>query len=323
MRTFAGVLLVVLASVAGSPTYGQSTAPGAAPTYPTKPIRIFTATAGGSSDFISRLIAQGISGPLGQPVVVENRGGILAAEPVSKSAPDGYSLLINAGTWYVATLLEKLTYDPIRDFAPITITNTTPNILVVHPSLPVKSAKELVALARTQPGALNYGSGGIGGGGHLSGELLKSLARINIVHIAYKGSGRSVPALVAGEVQLTFSDFEPLAPHVKSGRLRALAVTSALPSALFPDLPTLASSVPGYVSIANTGVFASAKTPAAIINRLNQEIVRFLRTPEAKERILKTGAEVVGSTPDELAAWVNTDLAQWGKVIKDSGIKAN
>jgi tripartite-type tricarboxylate transporter receptor subunit TctC len=300
-----------------------ATAAAHAQTYPSKPIRIFTATVGGSSDFISRLIAQGISGPLGQPVIVENRGGVLAAEPVSKAPPDGYSLLLNAGTWYIATLMQKLSYDPERDFAPIAITNTTPNVLVVHPSLPVKSAKELIALAKARPGDLNYGHGGIGGGGHLSGELFKLLANVKIVDVAYKGSGRSVPALVAGEVQLTFSDYEPLAPHVTSGRLKALAVTSAQPSALFPNLPTLASSLPGFVSIANTGVFATAKTPAAVINRLNQEIVRFLRTPEARERVLKTGSEVVGSSPEELAAWVKTDMAQWGKVIKTAGIKVD
>ncbi len=303
--------------------YAQPTSTGPGQTYPSKPIRIYTATVGGSSDFISRLVAQGISGPLGQPVIVENRGGILAAEPVSKAAPDGYSLLLNAGTWYIATLLQKQTYDPVRDFSPIAITNTTPNVLVVDPSLPVKSAKELIALAKARPGELNYGHGGIGGAGHLSGELFKLLAKLDIVSVPYKGSGRSVPALVAGEVQLTFSDFEPLAPHVQSGRLRALAVTSAQPSALFPNLPTLASTVPGYVAIANSGIFAPAKTPPAVITRLNQEIARFLKTPEARDRILKTGSEAVGSSPEELAAWVKTDMAQWGRVIKEANIKAD
>jgi tripartite-type tricarboxylate transporter receptor subunit TctC len=302
-------------ALVGGPAHGQA--------YPSKPIRIVTATAGGGSDFMSRLLGQGITGSLAQPVIVENRGGILAAETVAKAAPDGYTLLLNAGTWYIATLLQKQSYDPVRDFVPIAITNTTPNVLVVHPSLPVKNAKELIALAKARPGDLNYGHGGIGGAGHLSGEFLKMLAKVDIVSVPYKGSGRSVPALVAGEVQLTFSDFEPLAPHVQSGRLRAIAVTSAQPSALFPSLPTLASTVPGYVSIANTGTFAPAKTLPAVITRLNQEIVRYLKSPEARDRILKTGSEAVGSSPDELAAWMKADMGQWGKVIKEANIKAD
>ncbi len=289
--------------------------------YPNRTIRIYTSNVGGSGDFLSRLIAQGISGPLGQPVVVENRGGIFAAEPVSKAAPDGYSLLVNSGTWYLATLLTKLPYDPLKDFAPVTITSSTPNILVVHPSLPVKSVKELIALAKARPGQLNYGAAGVGGTGHLSAEMFNSMAGVNIVNILYKGSGRSVAALVGGEIQLVFSDYVPLEPHVKSGRLRALAVTSERPSELFPGMPTVAAVVPGYIALSNAGVVAPAKTPTAIINRLNQEIVRVLRTPENRERIFRTGSEVVGSTPEELFAWMKTDMARMGKVIKDAGIK--
>ena len=291
--------------------------------YPLKPIRIYTSNIGGSSDFLARLIAQGIAPSLGQSVVVENRGGIFAAEPVAKAPPDGYSLLLNAGTWYVATLLSKLPYDPLKDFSAITITSSTPNLLVVHPSLPVKSVKELVALAKAKPGELNYGAAGVGGAGHLSAELFKSMAGVNIVNIQYKGSGRSVPALVAGEIQLLFSDYVPLEAHIKSGRLKALAVTSAQPSELFPGMPTVAAVVPGYVAISNTGLFAPAKTPAVIISKLNQEIVRVLKSPESKERILRTGSEVVASTPEELAAWMKGDMARLNKIITDAGIKIN
>ena len=313
---FVGRFYLLALMVLGAGTlYGQD--------YPSKPIRIYTSNVGGSNDFLSRQIAQGISGHLGQPMLVENRGGIIAATAVAKAPPDGYTLLINSGTWYIASFLTKLSYDPLRDFTPITITTSTPNLLVVHPSLPVKSVKELVALAKARPGELNYGAGGVGGAGHLSAELFKSMAGVNIVNVQYKGSGRSVPALVAGEIQLLFSDYTPLEAHVKSGRLKALAVTSAQPSELFPGLPTLAAAVPGYISVAKSGAFAPANTPPAIINRLNQEIVRFLKTPEMKGRILKTGSEVVASSPDELAAWMKADMAQWGKVIKDAGIKTD
>ncbi len=310
---FAGSVSILMTVWSGGMLYGQD--------YPSKPIRIYTSNIGGSNDMLSRMIAQGITGSMGQPVIVENRGGIIAAVSVAKTPPDGYNLLINAGTWYVASFLTKLSYDPVKDFAPVTILTTTPNLLVVHPSLPVKTVKELVALARANPGQLNYGAGGVGGAGHLSAELFKSLAKVNIVNVQYKGSGRSVAALVAGEIQVIFSDYTPLEPHILSGKLKALAVTSDKPSVLFPKLPTVAAAVPGYVSVASSGAFVPANTPRPIINRLNQEIVRFLRQPDTKEKVMKTGSEVVGSSPEDLAAWMNADMARWGKVIKDAGIK--
>ena len=292
--------------------------------YPNKPIRIFTSPVGGGSDFISRLIAQAISGPLRQPVIVDNRGGPIAAEIVSKAPPDGYSLLLNAGTWYISSLLRDTPYDPVRDFSSITITSSTSNVLVVHPSLPVKSVKELIALAKARPGELNNGSSGVGGPtSHLAGELFKSMAGVKIVHVPYKGSAASVTALLGGEVQLLFTDANPVQPHLKTGRLRALAITAAQPSVLFPGLPTIAAALPGYEAISLTGVFAPAKTPAAIINRLNQEIVRVLRTAEAKEQFFKTGSDVVGSSPEELAGWIKADMARWDKVIKDAGIRTD
>ena len=292
--------------------------------FPGKPVRIVTASAGSNSDFLARLIAQGVSGPLGQPVVVDNRGsGFLAADAVSKAPPDGYTLLLNTSAWYTVTLFEKQTYDPEKDFAPITITSSTPNLLAVHPSLPAKSVRELITLAKARPGELNYGNAGIGGGGQFAAEQLKSMAGVRITSVPYKGSARAVTALVGGEVQLVFSDFPPLEPHVKSGRLRALAVTSAQPSELFPGMPTMAETLPDFVVIANIGVLAPARTPAAIINRLNMEIVRLLKTPEAKERIFRSGSEVVGSSPDELAAWIKSDMMRWVKVIKEAGLKTH
>ena len=291
--------------------------------YPAKPIRIVTSAAGGGSDFTARQVAQGISGPLGQPVIVDNRaGGIIAAEVVSKSPPDGYTLTMQGALWIVP-LLSKAPYE-VSDFAPIVQTERIVNIVAVHPSVPVKSVKDLIALAKARPGELNYASVSIGGSTHLAVELFKSMAGANIVHVPYKGAAAAVPALMSGEVQLMIFDAGVLAPHVKSGKMRALAVTSAQPSALFPALPTVAASgLPGYESGAMAGLFAPAKTPKAVIDRLNLEIVRVLNRPDVKERFVAAGLEIVGSTPEEFAAAIRADTARLSKVIKDAGIKVN
>jgi len=291
--------------------------------YPHKPIRIITNAAGGGSDFIARLIAQGISGPLGQPVIVDNRsGGLIQSEIVSRAPPDGYTLLVAGGSILILPLLQKTPYDPMKDFSPITLATKEPAVLAVYPSVAAKSVKELIALAKGKPGELNYGSGGTGATNHLAAELFRAMAGVNIVHIAYKGSAPLLSALIGGEVQLAFPSAPSVAPHVKSGRLRALAVTSAEPSALAPGLPTVAASgVPGYESASLTLLFAPAKTPDAIINRLNQEMVRFLKTPEAKAQLLISGAETVGSSPQQLADTMKAEMDRMGKVIKDAGIK--
>jgi tripartite-type tricarboxylate transporter receptor subunit TctC len=305
------VLCVGVAGVAG------------AQDYPAKPIRIVTSAAGGGSDFTARQIAQGISGSLAQPVVVDNRaGGIIAAEVVAKSPPDGYTLTVQGALWIVP-LLAKAPYE-VGDFAPVIQTERIVNIVAVHPSVPAKSVRELVLLAKARPGELNYASVSIGGSTHLAVELFKSMADANIVHVPYKGAATAVPALISGEVQLMIFDAGVLAPHVKSGKLRALAVTSAQPSALFPELPTVASSgLPGYESGAMAGLFAPVKTPRAIIDRLNQEIVRALSRPDVKERFQGQGLEVVAGTPDEFAAAIRADTARLSKVIKEAGIKVN
>ena len=293
--------------------------------YPNKPIRIITNQAGGGSDFIARLIGQGISGPLGQPVIIDNRaGGLIQSEIVSKAPPDGYTLLVAGGSILILPLMQKTPYDPVKDFSPITLATKEPAVLAVSPAVPVKSVKELIALAKARPGELNYGSGGTGATNHLAAELLKTMAGINIVHVAYKGSAPLLGALIAGEVQLAFPSAPSAAPHVKSGRLRALAVTTAEPSALAPGLPTVAASgVPGYESASLTLLFAPAKTPEAIIGRLNQEIVRLLKSREAKEQLFASGVESVGSSPHQLAATMKTEMDRMGKVIKEAGIKGN
>jgi len=290
--------------------------------YPSKPIRLGASAPGGGTDFTARLVAQGIAGPLGQQVIVENRGSpILSGEYVAKAAPDGYTLLVAGSATWIRPLFVKLPWDPVRDFLPITMVERSPNVVAVHPSMPVKSIKELIALAKARPGELNFGSVASGGPDHLAAELLKSMTGIKISHVPYKGIAPALQALLSGEVQLTFGSIASVMPHVKSGRLRALAVTSAEPSALLPGLPPVAATVPGFEVVPVTGMWAPAKTPAAIINRLNQEIVRFLRTPEAKEKFLSAGIEPVGNSPEEFTAIIKSEMAIMSKVIKDAGIK--
>ena len=292
-------------------------------TYPTKPVRILTSAPGGTSDFTSRIVAQGLTASLGQPVIVDNRaGGVAIAEPVSKATPDGYTLLIDGATMWVPPLMQKMPYDPVSDFAPISLIVSLPNVLVVHPSLPVKSVKELISLAKAKPGALSYGSTPPGGSVHLSTELFNIMAGIKTVRISYKGAGPAVVALIGGEVQLMFSSAISVLPHMKSGRLRALGVASLKPSALLPGVPPVAASLPGYEAVAFFGIFAPAKTPDALIKRLNQEIVQIVNRPDVKEKFSNAGGEAVGSSPEELAAAVRTDMAKWGKVIKDGNIRA-
>jgi tripartite-type tricarboxylate transporter receptor subunit TctC len=241
---------------------------------------------------------------------------------VSKAPPDGYTLLIDAASFWIGPLLQETPYDPVKDFAPVTLTDSAPNVLVVNPSLPVKSVKELIALAKARPGELNYGSSSTGSTPHLAAELFNMMAGVKIVRVPFKGSGPAVISLLGGQVQLMFATAGSVAPHVKSGRLRALAVASLQPSALAPGLPTIAASgVPGYEAVAFEGMFAPAKTPVAIIDRLNQEIVRVLNRAEVKERFFNAGVETVGSTPEEFAAAIKSNVAKWGKLIKDAGIR--
>ena len=291
--------------------------------YPSKTIRIVTAGVGGGNDFVSRLVAQAIAGPLGQSVVVDNRPGVstIPGQVVSQSPPDGYTILVyGPGTWLSQFLRKDVPYDVERDFAPVSILDRGPLLVVVHPSVPVKSTKELIALAKAMPGQLNYSTGGTGSTSHLAPEQFKFLTGVNMVRIPYKSGSQEIIDLVAGEVQLTFSTGRA-APYAQSGRLRALAHTSDQPSTLYPGIPRVADVVPGYRAVSFTAMFVPAKTPEAIIRRLNQEVVRFLRTPEAKERLTNEGTEPVGSTPEELTTAVRAEVGRWGKVIKAAGIQ--
>jgi len=301
---------------------------GAAPgqNYPTKPIRLVTAESGGGNDLTARLIVQGLGGSLGQPMIVDNRGGaggIIAADIVAKAQPDGYTLLLYANNiWIIPLLNSSAPFDVVRDFAPITWAAKSPNILVVNPALPVKSVSELIAYAKARPGELNYGSGGTGSSTHLSVELLKSMTGINVVRVPFKGNGPAVNALFAGEVHMMIATAGSVAPHLKSNRLRALAVTSPQPSPLAPGLPAMAASgLPGYESMQIYGVFAPSKVPAPIVKRLNEEMVRVLGRADIKEKFLASGVEPVGGSPQQLASTVKSEIVRIGKVIKDAGIR--
>ncbi len=294
------------------------------PQYPNKPIRIITAEYGGGVDFASRLVAQALAPALGQPVVVNNRSGgsSISGELLTKSTPDGHTLLVASGTLWIGPYLQKTSYDMMRDFAPITLISRAPNLLVVHPSVPVKSVKDLIALARTKPGELNYASASIGSSPHLAPELFKAMADINIVRVPYKGSAQGLMDVLAGQVQLMFPVSAGAAPHVTSGKLRALAITTSQPSPLFADLPTVAASgVPGYESGTINAMFAPFRTPAVIVSRLNRQVVQILRRADVRDRFLGIGVEPAGTSPDELMATVKSEMARLGKVIRDAGIK--
>ena len=280
---------------------------------------------GGGGDFGSRLIAQGLTASLGQPVVVENRGGsaVVPAQIVAQAPPDGYTLLSYASTIWLLPYLQSVPYDPVKDFSPITLAVSSPNILVVHPSLAVRSVKELIALAKARPGALSYASTAAGGPPHLAAELFKSMAGVDIVRVPYKGAGLALTELMAGQVQLYFLIPTAAMPHVKSGKLRALAVTSARPSALAPGLPTMAATLPGYEMVTNLGIFAPAKTPETIIMKLNQEIVRVLNQPDVKEKFFNAGTDTVASSPEAFAAAMKVEMAAIAKLIKTAGIRGD
>jgi len=289
--------------------------------YPTKPIRLLTADVGGNQDLLARLVAQGIAIPLGKPVVVENRPAAIYGEIAAKASPDGYSMVLGGTDLMFAHLTRSTTWDPVRDFAPVSSIDRKLYVLVVDPSLPVQSVKQLIDLAKTKPGYLNYASGPTGGGTQIAAELFKSMAGINIEGVSYKGGGPALNAVAGGEVQLTFTSADPK-PFMKSGKLRVLAVTSAEPSILYPGIPTVAATgLPGYELTAIDAVWMPAGTPGAIISRINHEIVRVLNSADMQARFLASGAEAAPSSPSELAIRVKEDIAKVGKLIREAGIK--
>ncbi len=305
-------LFAIAASLAAAPVFAQN--------FPNKVIRIVTASPGSTNDWGARLIAQEMTKSMGQQVIVENRGG-LSVEYTAKSPADGYTLMFYGNTvWLLPFLRENVGYDPLRDLAPVTLAIISPIIVVVHPSVPVRSIKELIAFAKARPGQLNYASGTIGASPHLATELFKAMTRTDLVRIPYKGTGPSVIALVGGEAHLMFTALGSVATHLKTSRLRALAVATSKPSALAPELPTVASTVPGYEALSIIGMFAPAKTPTAIVNQLQQEIARGINRPEVKELFTNAGVEVIASTPDEFTNVIKSEMSRLGKVIKDAGI---
>ena len=293
--------------------------------FPYKPVRLVAGSIGGGSDFAARLVATGLANALGQSVVTDNRGGdIIPGEIVARTAPDGHTLLLTGSSfWLVPFLYSNVPWDPVKDFTPVTLVGGSPNILVVHPAVAANSVRELIALAKTKVGALSYSTSGAGGSSNLAAELFNSMAGVKIQRVGYKGSGPAVVGLLAGEVQLTFATTSAAAPHLKSGKLRALAVTSLQPSPLVPNVPTVASSgLPGYESGTSYSIFATAKTPAIVVKRLNQEIAREVHRPEVTDKFFNVGVKAVGSSVEELVATMNSEMSRLGKVIKDVGIRA-
>ncbi len=283
--------------------------------YPTKVIRILTATPGSNHDWGARITAQELTPRIGQRVIVENRGSI-AVEIVAKDTPpDGYTLLFYGAYVWLQPLLSKVSWNPTDDLIPITLAISSPNVLVIHPSLPVKSTRELIALAKAQPGALNYSAGGGGSTPHIAAELFNYMAKTRIVRINYKGSGPSMMGLFVGEVQLMFGALGPMMPHVKNSKVKALAITTPKRSPLAPALPPVSDALPGYASEAAIGFFAPKKTPAPIIKLLNHEIVQALKATDPK-MIFNAGIEIVGNTPEAFAAFIKADTAKMGEVIK-------
>ena len=324
-RIFATLIPVLLAA------YGAATPTGSiAQPYPSRSVRfIVPFPAGGGADIVARAIAQKLAESLGQQVVVDNRTGaaaIIGTEMAAKSSPDGYTIIlgqtgpnsINPG------LYDRLPYDALKDFAPITLTTIYPYVLVVHPSIPARTVKELIALAKARPNQLTFASAGNGGANHLAAELLKSMAGISMVHVPYKGSAPALIDVMGGHVSMMFDPTITAIPHVKLGRLRALGVSSLKRSAVAPELPTISETgLPGYEALGWHGVLAPAATPREIITRLNAEIVKVLQASDMRTRFAEQGAEPVGNTPEQFLEFLKADLAKWAAVIKAAGVRAS
>ena len=308
-------------------TLAMGTALAMAQSYPNKPIRFLVGfVAGGTNDIVARALAQKLTETLGQSVVVENRGGAntaIATEAAARAAPDGYTILLNAPGHATNPALMKLAFDPINDFAFISLVAEAQNIVVMHPSFPPRSVQELIALSKKRPGQINVASSGTGTTVHLSAELFQHMTGTRWVHIPYKGGGPAVIELMAGQTQIMFANMPTAIQYVRDGRLRALAVTGARRAPAAPTLPTVAESgVPGYEVTAWYGVSAPAKTPRAIVDRLHAEIVRAVNSPDLRERLTTQGADPIHLTPEQYTVFIQNEIAKWAKVIKAAGIKA-
>ncbi|HZN85356.1 MAG TPA: tripartite tricarboxylate transporter substrate binding protein [Burkholderiales bacterium] len=295
--------------------------------YPNRPVKLIVPfPPAGATDIVGRIVAQKLGEQLGQSVVVENRpgaGGSIGSDLVAKSSPDGYTLLIaTSSTHSIGPVLQKLPYDPLKDFAPITHVANVPNVLVVSPKLPVGSVAELIALAKSKPGQLNFASSGVGTIVHLNAELFKMLAGVDLVHVPYKGTALSIPDVANGSIAMLFDSLASVQPHIKAGRVRPLAVNAQKRSALMPEVPTLAEAgMPAFDRYTWFGMFAPAGTPAAIVDRVQGEVLAALKAPDLLERFAAAGAEAVGSTPEQFVERIKSDAAKWAQVIKAANVK--
>lgn len=300
----------------------------AAQQYPTKPVRfVVPFVVGGPNDIQARMLADKLSQRLGQPFIVENRGGAngnIGMELVAKSPPDGYTIVIaTVGTWAVSPSLYKLPFDMVRDFAPIILVSTSPAVLVVHPSVPARNVSELIAFAKANPGKLNYGSSGVGGLGHISGELFSLMTGTKMVHVPYKSSAPSLNDVVAGQIEVLFNNAIATVPFIKSGRLRALAVTSLKRMQALPELPTLdEAGIKGYDNSSWSAIGAPAGTPKEIIAKLNSELNQILKLPDIQEKSISSGAEIIGGTPEQFAEYLRSEIAKFARVVKEAKITA-
>ena len=313
-----------MSRIAAAVLFALIGAPAAAQQYPVKPIRwIVPFPPGGGNDTIARLVGQKLSAALGQQVIVDNRpgaSGMIGAELAVKAPPDGYTLLTVPITYAVTpSVFPKMPYDAEKDLAPVALVAAAPFILVVHPTLPVKTVKDLIALAKSRPGQINYASASAGGMPHLAGELFNIMAGVKLTHIPYKGAAPATIDLLAGQVSLMFNNMLSAMPHVKSGKLRAVAVTSAKRSSAVPELPTVAETIPGFEASGWYGAFAPAATPREIIAKLNGEINRLMRQPDVAQRLAGDGVEAVTMTPAEFGTYLHSEIVKWGKVVKISG----
>ena len=306
---------------------GLGAGPAQAQDYPTKPVRFVVPFApGGTTDVLARLLGEKLSASLGQQFVIDNQagaGGNIGTAQVAKAEPDGYTILMGTvGTHAInQSIYPRLPFDPIKDFAPVTLVATVPNVLVVNPEVPVHSVAELIALAKEKPGELNFASSGNGSSIHLSGELFKSMTGVDMVHVPYKGSGPAVVDLLGGQVEMMFDNLPSSAPHIKAGKLRPLGVTSKERSPTLPDVPTIAEAgVPGYEALSWFGVLVPAGTPDAVVTRLQQEIAKILADPAMRERFAELGAVPAGDTPAEFAAFIGSETAKWADVVQKAGI---
>ncbi len=325
---FLSVICLLLISVGGTlaAVDARAQAPDA---WPSKPIRfILPFPPGGGTDILGRIISERLAANLGQPVVIENRGGAggnVGAEAAAKSAPDGYTIVLVAPSLAISpSLYSKLNYDPAKDFAPISLVATVPNVMVTHPSVPARTLQEFIALAKSKPGGMNFGSGGNGTSNHLAGELFNIVAGVKLVHVPYKGVNLAMNDVLSGEVHLVVIGIPAAAPHIKAGKLRALALIAPQRSPALPDVPTIAEAgLPNFEVTTWYGVLAPAGTPRPVVTRLNAELVKIMHAPELKERLAAMATEPRTSTPEEFAAYLKQEIAKWAEVVRKAGLKAD